>query len=63
MHYVFPQALRLGDQVRGVRPGFLFAEDEFFSGDALVIYANGHLLCQPHLLFRHAQKFLALGFD
>lgn len=57
------QALRLGYQVTCVRPGFLFAEDEFFLGGALVIYANGHLLCQPHLLSRHAQKFLNLDFD
>lgn len=67
MHCVFrirlTQALRLSDQVKCVRSGFLFAEGEFFSGGALVIYANGHLLCQPHLLSRHAQKFLNLGFD
>lgn len=53
-HCVFtirtPQAPRLGYQVKCVRPGFLFSEDEFFLGGALVFYANGHLLCQSHLL-------------
>lgn len=32
----------------------LFAENEIFLGGTLVIYANGHLLCQPHLFSRHA---------
>lgn len=67
MHRVFririPQALRLGYQVECVRLGFLFAEEEFFLGGPLVIYANRHLLCQPHLFSKHAQKFLNPGFD